>query len=202
MTIHPSIARIHAKLEALRLADPQLALFGASSHEYLLAPVKTPAEVSEFEREHSIVLPDDYRQYLLHVGNGGAGPFYGMLPLTASGAAGLLSTAFPMSGAWNMTYEGDPGDKDAYMRWEAVYSDDKWRCGLLTICDFGCGDDVCLVVTGEEYGHVWMDDRCCDGGIHPDTAFGQSGRITFLAWYELWLDTSLRQTGQAGMTDR
>ncbi|WP_196785464.1 hypothetical protein [Massilia aquatica] len=53
MTIHPSIARIHAKLEALRLADPQLALFGAATHEYLLAPVKTPAEVSEFER-HAI----------------------------------------------------------------------------------------------------------------------------------------------------
>lgn len=193
MTTHPSIARIHAKLQALREADPELALFGAATHEYLLEPVKTAAQVSAFEREHGIVLPDDYRQYLLHVGNGGAGPFYGMLPLTASGPADQLSTAFPLSGAWNMTYEGDPGDKDAYLRWEAVYSDNKWRSGLLTICDFGCGDDVCLVVAGEEYGHVWMDDRCGGGGIYPDTSFGQTGRITVLAWYELWLDTSLRE---------
>lgn len=51
MPIPPSVARIHAKLQALREADPQLALFGASTHKCLLEPVKTPAQVSEFERQ-------------------------------------------------------------------------------------------------------------------------------------------------------
>ena len=50
-----------------------------------------------------------------------------------------------------------------------------------------------LVVTGAEYGNIWIDARPSDGGIRPITSSGQQGRIQFLDWYELWLDKSIRK---------
>ena len=44
------------------------------------------SKISEFEREAKIKLPNGYRDFLLHVGNGGDGPpDYGMLPLGLNG---------------------------------------------------------------------------------------------------------------------
>jgi len=55
-----------------------------------------------------------------------------------------------------------------------------------------------LVVNGTEYGNIWVDDRCNDAGIYPDQHFGNKGRITFLAWYEAWLDKSLNEIATKG----
>lgn len=58
-----------------------------------------------------------------------------------------------------------------------------------------------LVVNGKEYGNIWVDDRCNDGGIYPDRYFGNEERITFLAWYELWLDKSLSEVESVGAAE-
>jgi hypothetical protein len=63
-----------------------------------------------------------------------------------------------------------------------------------------------LVVSGAERGHVWSDERADDGGIlpyHPGPyrtegfslipLSGARVRMTFLQWYEDWLDTSLQR---------
>jgi hypothetical protein len=50
-----------------------------------------------------------------------------------------------------------------------------------------------LMVNGNEYGHIWFDDRCNDQGIYPDPYFEVKERLTFLDWYEIWLDRSVKE---------
>src|SRR5262245_58003121 len=73
------IHRILAKLEQAR--SEQRHCFGSETHQFRLNPPLPEAEVTAFEAKHGIRLPEDYRQFLIHAGNGGAGPYYGLMPL-------------------------------------------------------------------------------------------------------------------------
>jgi hypothetical protein len=46
-----------------------------------LAPRLTPAELGDLHRQLRVELPEDYQQFLLHVGRGGPGPGYGVHPV-------------------------------------------------------------------------------------------------------------------------
>jgi hypothetical protein len=50
-----------------------------------------------------------------------------------------------------------------------------------------------LVVNGLEKGNMWTDQRAYDFGIYPtnEEEFGSATRISFLDWYEKWLDHSI-----------
>src|SRR4051812_22972723 len=52
-----------------------------TDHHYRVNPVMDESAVGAFEQRHNIRLPEDYRAFLLHIGNGGAGPYCGVLPL-------------------------------------------------------------------------------------------------------------------------
>src|SRR5262245_46434372 len=86
----------------------------AKSHRYVLNPPLTEKEVRAFEAAHGIALPTDYRDFLINVGNGGAGPEYGIFKLGETdvgrgfapwdeddGFVGTLSAPFPHTGPWN-----------------------------------------------------------------------------------------------------
>jgi len=60
----------------------------------------------------------------------------------------------------------------------------------MQICHYGCAIYAMLVVTGEEKGNIWIDNRPSDQGIYPATTEGKE-RLGFLAWYIAWLDQSL-----------
>ena len=72
---------INEKLEKLIKLDKDFSIFGSSSHEYIINPKLTEEEIQNFEEKNQITLPDEYREYLKNIGNGGAGPFYGLLEL-------------------------------------------------------------------------------------------------------------------------
>jgi hypothetical protein len=46
-----------------------------------LNPPLREVDVVAFEDVHKVSLPPDFRQVLTEVGNGGAGPLYGVFPL-------------------------------------------------------------------------------------------------------------------------
>ncbi len=74
-------------LEVIRLAgrarelDKHLRQFGAEEHQYLFEPVIPLSQVRDFEGRHRICLPQGYVDFLTQVGNGGAGPDYGIFSL-------------------------------------------------------------------------------------------------------------------------
>src|SRR5262249_45669105 len=78
------LTRIHDKLDALRRLDVHLQVFGASTHRYQLAPVLAQADLAAFEQEFGVALPADYAAFLTELGDGGAGPGYGLYALVKS----------------------------------------------------------------------------------------------------------------------
>lgn len=182
---------IHARLSAARDADPGFQQFGARRHRHRLGPVLGEADVAAFEAWHRVTLPGAYRTFLLEVGNGGAGPHYGLFSLDGDGLraddleerslAGHLATPFPHTHAWNPDYyvhaDERPRPVDAIT--EDDYFDVRQTSGSLIIAEFGCGAFHRLVITGPARGEVWFDDRPSDGGLTPET--------DFRTWYETWL---------------
>ncbi len=97
--------------------------------ELKLNPPLPKEELAFFEKYLKVKLPDEYKQFLTEVGNGGAGPFYGILPLDmwADAVDGPVSDDFELA--------------DPYM-------------GTITICDQGCTYYSLLVVTGKDRGKI------------------------------------------------
>lgn len=203
MKTSSKIESIILKLSQLKELDSKKDVFGATSHMYSINGAKTEAELQAFEQRNGIKLPEDYRMFLLKIGDGGAGPYYGLETLENSLYVDLdykreddqldPSKPFMLSEPWNMTFEGDLSSEQKRNEFQEAYSHNRWVNGLLRICNYGCGVSLNLVVNGAEYGNIWVDDRGNDGGIYPDAYFGQKDRTQFLNWYELWLDISIKE---------
>lgn len=97
-TIPHDLDVIRAKLARLRERDPRHDIFGSKQHGYALGTCLSEDQIRSLEEGYSIHIPESYRQFLLHVGNGGAGPGYGLLALEESlreCPPGRLAQPFP-----------------------------------------------------------------------------------------------------------
>ena len=102
-------------LRCLRSVDRDFRVFGSEKHKYRLGPVLSESTLSDFESNHSVRLPEDYRRFLATIGNGGAGPFFGLEPLGAFGRD--LSKPFPLTQATEHLSKNELerlGDRDEY----------------------------------------------------------------------------------------
>lgn len=196
--LNEQIARIKTKFSRLKKKDRNFQISGADHHKYKLDPVLKNETVASFEKTYQVKLPTEYALFLQQIGNGGAGPFYGLDSLQKSFYQGLdftnedsktnFALPFPYQEAWNMSFENQEFDEKV----EEEYFSSEHSTGLLSICGSGCGFSENLVITGQEYGNVWTDGRCSDAGIFP-SELGNKERLNFLDWYELWLDKSLKE---------
>jgi SMI1 / KNR4 family (SUKH-1) len=87
------VALIIDRLAELRRLNANRRLRGAHSHNYMLAPPVAPGLLRLVETTLESPLPADYRRFLTQIGNGGAGPYYGILSLEQS-----ISDAIPFAG--------------------------------------------------------------------------------------------------------
>ncbi len=192
---------ISAKLNELARRDADCELADSANHSYQLNPPLEIAQIEEFETAHSVVLPADYRAFLLKIGDGGAGPYDGLPRLSAMQTAGL-DAPFPHREFFDVSDETNL-PMDAY--------GGQWTAGTLQLSDQGCGMHDLLVISGAAAGLMWQDDRANGFGIFPlarnreelgesqeDTipftiAEEPAERLSFLDWYEWWLDWSLAE---------
>lgn len=207
--MNEQLKRIQSKIEQLRQLDKNLTLFGSNRHKYNLNPKLSEDTLLNFEKTHNITLPEDYKEFLTKIGNGGVGPAYGLETfenglfddLDYKRPNSLLnpSKPFPHTKPWNeefvSTVNEEEENEEEYERQYSEFSKNLMD-GVLAISNFGCGISLNLVVNGEEYGNIWTDDRGNDGGIYPSNELGNKDRITFLNWYELWLDNSLNEVNE------
>ena len=177
---------IQQQLEKLRALDSNESIFGSNTHHYQLNPTLSQNEIEHFEQQHNIVLPKDYKDFLLTIGNGGAGPNYGLFKLNEFFTGRhygsdinipdtFLSTPFPFSQKRPYFYT-DESDETLV----------KELFGSITLSHEGCGYYNMLIVTGDAAGTVWIDACCSDGGMH--LIFDN-----FTDWYLNWLERSIAE---------
>jgi len=208
--MNEQLERIKNKIRKLKKLDKNLTLFGSRVHKYQLNPTLSIEKVREFEQTHNVILPKEYVEFLTNIGNGGIGPFYGLEPLENSlfvdldykSPKFLLNPSKPFlhTQPWNLEFQPtvseEENEEEYEKEWEKFqnkYYDDEYINGVIAICNYGCGVRLNLVVNGQEYGNIWTDDRGSDNGIYPSHELGNKERITFLNWYELWLDNSINK---------
>jgi len=204
----------HVKESLRRLAVTNTDIFGANGHHFLLNPPLAENEVLAFEQRHNVRLPADYRYFLTAIGNGGAGPFYGVFPLgemdsgfdlkawdAGDGFVGSLSEPFSFTDKWN-DLQGRPHDEllhtDEQEYWRQVdqfderYFSSSLMKGAIPICHEGCALRIWLVLSGELAGYLWHDGRSDYTGIKP-LLLADGSPATFSHWYGEWLENALQQ---------
>jgi len=216
-------AAILDKLDRLRAADRGYSIFGSDHHRYVLRPPLPAEKVAALEARHGVTLPEDYRVFLTEVGNGGAGPYYGLLPLGEQDDGGTsckweegslvgdIAAPFRHEGPWNLPEEFwaqapewsddmPEEEQDRLMEeWDDRLETEYWAPaimnGAIPICHLGCALRHWLVVTGTRRGEVWYDHRVDEGGIGP--LIGTTDQpVTFETWYMGWLDEGLARLTQ------
>ncbi|KQO18789.1 SMI1/KNR4 family protein [Paenibacillus sp. Leaf72] len=187
MTIHNQLERIKRKLKDAAKVDANHQLFGANSHQYRLHEPLGLEELREFEQKHGIVLPAEYAAFLTNIGNGGAGPYYGIHPLGEKQSIELGRMDKPSSIRPELTKEQWKADYPA-LHDDSNISDEQYEeeqakafQGLLNIGEQGCTYETMLMITGEHRGKVVYIDLDYQ---KPVVTF----EANFLDWYERWLD--------------
>lgn len=190
------IQRIKDKLIKAKYTDVKLKVFGAERHKYILGKPLYDEDILKFEKEYDLKLPESYKAFLLHIGNGGisysdsgSGPFYGIYPLGNNVSELIENTKYlkrncvlypDMTDAYwkdltKKVDENDISDEDYENELGKIYS------GILPLGSQGCTYIHALVLNGEHKGRVVNIDL---DQQKPRFTFESN----FLDWYERWLD--------------
>ena len=168
------------------------AIGGSYVHGHLFRPVIDQEELGLWEEEVGLALPEDYRCYLTCLGNGGAGPSYGIYPFWLRLLDGYRKkTAYSMDQAQRFhdlakrRYELEdtfalyqdycsrtpPEGRMDYNAYEEMLWDTEgdqlyealYEDGILCIANRGCSADIGLLLNGSHRG--------CVGGISREGWF-------------------------------
>lgn len=165
--------------------------------EYTLLPVATAAEVLSFEQKFNLQLPEDFKWYLLNIANG----------IVDEAAWGFdLVSKIELNNFLFRAQESNPSlpfvhtskikfivesesenDEDEYP-YEIAYHkyfthNLNFSNGTITLAGMGCGTAAFLVVNGEEYGKVWIEDISSNDEVYPQYDFDKDKkRLNFEEW--------------------
>lgn len=167
-----------------------------------IRPCLSEQEVAAFETEYDVRLPEEYRRFLLEVGNGETfmpqGPNWADYNSTwiAYGIKGQsapswldfcelwenLSEPFLQTEPWHECQELTETQRTPITH---------YTHGKLLLLDEGCGSRFYLIITGPERGNVWS---LWDQGSAPIEP-----RTDFLSWYERLIDERLESQNKHGV---
>ncbi|MFG6384346.1 MAG: SMI1/KNR4 family protein [Lachnospiraceae bacterium] len=189
-------------LTILNRARLKYEMFGAARHQYHLNPPIRASFVRQIEKRYGFKLPEDYFHFITEIGDGGAGPDYGIEPFVAflekkeNPRAEEYAVAYQCSLAKefklrpmkvNEVEEYAIAMKEVYLENPKQYFvDDAFHeedlCitnGFFVLGTHGCQWDFGIAVSGEKRGQIFdMDNE----GAYGFVAY------SFEEFYQNWLD--------------
>ncbi|MBO9585388.1 MAG: SMI1/KNR4 family protein [Flavobacterium sp.] len=193
------IERIKKKLVIAKDTDTEFEVFGASSHKYIVGETVSNAGILQFEKDYNVSLPESYKMFLMHIGNGGisyqnsaAGPSYGIFPfgehiqeliyMNPENCLEKNCVIYPKmsdESSSELTRKIDENEDLSEEEFDEELG--KMFAGILPIGSQGCSYYYGLVLNGEFKGRVVGVDL---DRQKPYFVFESN----FLDWYERWLD--------------
>jgi hypothetical protein len=149
-----------------------------------LNPPVDPNLLAHVEDAAGCLLPEGYRDFLL-AHDGGAGPCWGILPLSESlaylrGDLSSLGRDFPLTDEVDFMKEcGAPLQWEEHVQrlqtdppYDAAFDELKRRYlgfealpGRMPFCENGCGEYFFIAVRGPKRGTVWLDSVDTSSGV-------------------------------------
>jgi len=187
MSDRAQIERIKRNAAALqRVETCEYPDFFRRRHNFRFNPPASLEQVLAYEAKYGFAFPAGYREFILEVGDGGAGPFYG------------LKQRFTFFGQTLREREGSLGSRPTIYRKAALGEDWKTELlgsgwgemddddletlffqGTLSLCDVGCAIEIVLALNGPLAGCVIQTDY----GFTVPAVWQPSA---FLDFYEEW----------------
>lgn len=196
------LLHIKEKLLKLKELDKEYKIFGSKKHQYKMNEKKRLKDLEEFEILHQITVPEEYKIFLTEIGNGGAGPYYGLFSFEdginiAKDDYYAPKLDIPFAHEFPFNNEVTKNFIDHYRECleEGEYNKIKRLItpdiltGVLFLSDYGCGEEFILVVKGEQQGKVWFEG----GNLISCLKRDNRTQMSFFDWYEDWLDRSLAE---------
>lgn len=191
------LKELKEELQKAREADPELQQFGAEKHQYQWNPPASVEEVEALEEKIGVKLPQDYRDFLLQAGNGGAGPYYGLFSLqevqdwlnwndVQPNKEALLYPGIPPyeEEDWDEDEDWEDDDLEETSQEDQDEEEPAERTygldGCIPILSQGCSYFAYLLVTGPYRGRV----------VYVEAEFSYiffPRETNFLSWYRRWL---------------
>lgn len=182
-------------------------IWGATAHRFRANPAIPKQDLADLENEFGVALPSDYRSYLVRVGDGGAGPWQGLLPIRDAIAESVrdcpecLNRPFP-HGIPRLDADGvkrtwfqfrDPNGRGYVPVPLETAMSPNFMAGSLIIArgkpDRRAPTLYRLVLNGPERGRVWRDQRERSGGVGPcESASWRIHDPTFRDWMLAWME--------------
>lgn len=178
--------KVEQILDKAREIDSGFELFGTKTHRYRLNPPVPEDFVRDVEEKCGFTLPEDYRRFITRVGDGGAGPYYGIEPFRDFWKRGYFQEnrlaewyrqgyrqglARPFSvrpmepeeaGRYGFSQEGYLEHPERYYVWveqEDEYNE-RWSTeGFFLLGTEGCQWDFGIILNGEKRGRVFTTDN-------------------------------------------
>lgn len=211
---------LKSKLETLREREKERGQADEQAHEmatdedpYALRPPLDPVAAAALESEHNITLPDDFKAFLMTLGDGGAGPSYYDCFSLEQAFAESRKTIY----GFDEPFEPPESTDDMV---------DEAAPGMLLVGYEGCSYYTGLVLTGPEAGSIWSYVEVRPGWIPlPDPSEPLLGadrkpyvwnddygawynalllpsnrhlRMSYTRWYEQWIDNLLTPATPTG----
>lgn len=189
------IQRIKNVLKYARLWEYDLTVFGSTGHLYCLNTVVDESILTAWETTHGIAIPQDYRDYLTKIGNGFAGPGYGITPFNLERfepewkAPCLHAPEFEdeynrLANEIAILYEKDEGDNQEEILYDALYKRFNYD-GVLKIGTNGCAGINAIALNGSTKGFYLSLVNELE---YYRVGESGTGNKPFAEWFMEWLE--------------
>jgi hypothetical protein len=193
------IKKISKKLKILKNKDKTFEIFGSSDHKYKLLKPISIQRLEMLEQKYNINLPDEYVAFITFLGDGGAGPFYGLYPIEMALKDTELIEDYKDDICSDITKPSIFTSKKELKEYQEMNEkiedyNERYNNGVralngtLEINSQGCSFRNNIILNGPNAGKVF--EFC--GDMVEDIFFNYDKFIGFLDWYERWLDNSIK----------